>query len=347
MKRSFWYTLLPILGILTLCCACHDIEEYPADAYGNFDALWETVDKRYCFFPEKDVDWQEIRDRYRNQINPEMTVGEYFGLLSGMLAELKDGHVNLIAPFNTSYYRKWWTDYPQNFNLRTILQYYLDFDYLTTGGIIYKVLPGNIGYMRYASFSSTVSDSNLDYILSCFHDCDALIIDIRDNGGGSLSNIKPFLSRFISEEMTGAYILHKTGPGHTDFSKPYPIKYSPASEGRLRWSKPVALLINRSTFSAANTFAAVMKKLPQVILIGARTGGGGGMPFTYQLPIGWSVRFSASPITDADGRSIEDGIEPSPGMAVSAPESQLAAGTDAILDKAVSTLTAQQHKQLP
>ena len=46
-----------------------------------------------------------------------------------MLDELKDGHVNLSSSFNTSYYRRWWSDYPQDFNFRTLQQYYLGFDY--------------------------------------------------------------------------------------------------------------------------------------------------------------------------------------------------------------------------
>lgn len=335
MKQGLRSAILIYIFSLLLV-SCHEIEEYADDPYGNFDALWNAVDTRYCFFYEKSIDWKATGEAYRSRISPGMTVAEYFSLCSEMLAELKDGHVNLIAPFDISYYRKWWTDYPQDFNLRTLQQYYLDFDYRTTGGIIYKVLDGHIGYMRYASFSSPVGEGNLDYVLSAFRDCDALIIDIRDNGGGSLSNIRPLLSRFIDSETIGGYILHKTGPGHSDFSEPYPIKYSPAGQGHSLWKGPVALLVNRSTFSAANTFAAAMKVLPQVRLVGARTGGGGGMPFTSPMPNGWSVRFSACPITDSDGNSIENGIEPSEGCKVSASAEDLAAGYDAILDFAIA-----------
>lgn len=334
---------LKLLSIAVLCaCAfssCRDIEEYPDDPFGNFDALWSIVDTHYCFFAEKDVDWKSIGEEYRAKIVPGITLAEYFDICGDMLSELRDGHVNLIAPFNVSYYRRWWTDYPQDFNLRTLQQYYLDFNYMTTGGIIYKILPGKVGYMRYSSFSAPVSDGNLDYVLSWFADCDALIIDIRDNGGGSLSNIKPLFTRFITKETVPCYIMHKTGPGHNDFSKPYPIRYSPA-KGHTIWTKPVAVLVNRSTFSAANTFASAMKMLPNVILVGARTGGGGGLPFNSELPNGWSVRFSASPVTDASCRPIEDGVEPSDGCAVTAPESELAAGKDAILEFALRRLGA-------
>ena len=60
------------------------------------------------------------------------------------------------------------------------------------------------------------------------------------------------------------------------------------------------------------------------------------MPFTSELPNGWSVRFSACPMTDADGVSTEEGIDPSPGCGVHSPDEELAAGTDRILDFAIS-----------
>ncbi|WP_438589109.1 S41 family peptidase [Duncaniella dubosii] len=56
--------------------------------------------------------------------------------------------------------------------------------------------------------------------------------------------------------------------------------------------KTVIVLANRSTFSAANNFVSVMKLLPGVRVVGATTGGGSGMPYSSELPCGWSVRFS-------------------------------------------------------
>lgn len=338
MKSSFGIPL--ILAILMLTTAsCHERENYADDPYGNFDALWSTLDDRYCFFTEKGIDWRSTGERYRARIIPDITDRELFDICAEMVAGLKDGHCNLSAPFDVSYYRNWWSDYPQDFNMRTIEQYYLDFDYSTTGGMIYKILPQNIGYLYYPSFSVGIGEGNIDYVLSYLSVCDALILDIRDNGGGLLTNINKFVSRFIHEEFTGAYIRHKTGPGHDDFSEPYPVDYIPASGNRVVWNKPVALLTNRSCYSAANAFAAVMKEIEGVSVVGAKTGGGGGLPFSSDLPNGWRIRFSASPVSDAEGRSIESGVEPSEGCEIHAPAEELAAGRDAILDFAISLLS--------
>ena len=325
--------------LLTLCVSsCATLDDYDNSVESNFDVLWKTFDEHYCYFEQKGIDWQGVKDRYKPRALACRTTDDLFNTCAQMLDTLRDGHVNLSSSFNTSYYRRWWSDYPQDFNLRTLQEYYLEFDYRSTGGISYRTLAGGkIGYMYIPSFSSPIGTGNLNAIFAYFNDCDALVIDIRNNGGGMLSNVETLVSRFIDSEFTTAYIRHKTGPGHNDFSEPYPMTYHPAGTGK-HWDKPVAVLTNRSCFSAANDFVSAMKQLPGVKIVGARTGGGGGMPFSSQMPCGWKVRFSACPVTDASGHDIEEGIDPSPGCEMHAPDTELAAGRDSILEFAISIL---------
>lgn len=321
-----------------LFTGCHDEPQYKNTLTGNFNALADIIDQHYCFFDDKNIDWREVVDYYRQYVTPETNEIELFFICAQMLDELKDGHVNLSSRFTTSYYRNWWTDYPQDFNIRTLEEYYLEFNWLTTSGIMYKQIANEIGYIYYPSFANTIGETSLDYILAILANSRGLIIDVRDNGGGALTNINTLVGRFIDEEITGAYIQHKTGPGHNDFSEPYPVKYKPAQEGRIKWNGDIVVLTNRSCFSAANTFVAVMKELPNVRIVGAKTGGGGGMPFSSEMPVGWSVRFSACPLLDANKNVIETGIDPSPGCEVHATDEELAQGKDAILDFAIDLL---------
>ena len=76
------------------------------------------------------------------------------------------------------------------------------------------------------------------------------------------------------------------------------------------WLKPVVVLVNQGVYSAANDFTLRMKGLPQVKIVGVKTGGGGGLPMSSELPNGWAVRFSSSRTYDADGADIEQGITP-------------------------------------
>ena len=335
MKKS----LLGLLFlILTIFSSCHSIETYESNPRGNFEALWDILDRHYCFFSEKTVNWDDIYAVYSRKISNEMTSQELFLVCADMLEELKDGHTNLSAPFNTSYYRAWWSDYPQNYDSRIIEQYYFNFNYRSLGSVNYGILSDNIGYINYSSFASTLGDGNWNWVFNHLATCDALIIDVRDNGGGMIDNVEPLISHFITSKTLAGYISHKTGPGHNDFSEPYPYYFNPAPAGSIMWEKPVAVLTNRSTYSAANNFVSIMKLLPQVIVVGATTGGGSGMPFSSELPNGWGVRFSASIVSDANGKVTEFGVDPTPGCAVDMDPIAALDGHDTILDFAISKL---------
>lgn len=318
--------------------SCHDINEYADDPRGNFEALWNIMNEHYCFFREKEVDWDDVYRRYSPRVSDRMTSEELFNLCAEMLEELRDGHTNLSSSFNTSYYRRWWSDYPQNFDSRLIEQYYFNFNYRQTGGMTYGILSHNIGYVRYPSFSNAIGNGNLDNVLYYLKGCAGLIIDIRDNGGGDMTNVGTLCARFITERTLAGYISHKSGPGRDDFSEPFAYYYDPAPQGRVMWGKPVVVLTNRSTFSAANNFVSFMGQLPNVKIAGATTGGGSGMPFSSELPNGWSIRFSSSPVLDAQKNTTEFGIDPSEGCAVDLDPVAALAGVDTMLERAIDIL---------
>ena len=76
---------------------------------------------------------------------------------------------------------------------------------------------------------------------------------------------------------------HKTGPGHNDFSTPKAVWLEPSLD-RVRWQKQAVVLTNRRSFNATNDFVNRMKILPKVTIIGDKTGGGSGLPFSSELP---------------------------------------------------------------
>lgn len=326
------------LAVAVALGGCHDIEEFDSTPRSSFEQLWTILDEHYCFFEQKDVDWNEVHARYSPMISNEMTEQELFEVCSNMVNELRDGHTNLSSPYATSYYRKWWSDYPQNYDARLVQEYYFNFNYRSLGGFDYGMLPENVGYIHYSSFSYGVGEGNLDAMLGYFASADGLIIDVRDNGGGSMTNVETLVARFISQRTLVGTICHKTGPGHNDFSDPYPYYYNPAPEGRVMWPKPVVVLCNRSTFSAANNFVSVMKSLSNVKVVGSTTGGGSGMPFSSELTNGWGIRFSGSPVRDPEGRLTEFGVDPSEGCAVDLDPVAALAGRDTMLDFAVATV---------
>ena len=325
-----------LLSLLLLFASCIREEEYDNSAVGNFEALWTLIDEHYCYLDYKGIDWDAVRGQYRRQITDDMGSDALFEVLGNMLAELKDGHVNLYSAWNTARYWDWYLDYPRNFS-EALIEDYLGRDYRIGGGARYTILKDNIGYVYYPDFSAGIGDGNLDEMLLYLGVCNGLIIDVRGNGGGNLTTSSKLAARFTNERVHVGYLQHKTGPGHSDFSDPEPLYIDP-SDG-VRWQKPVVVLTNRHSYSATNDFVNSMRCFPQVTLMGDRTGGGGGMPFSSELPNGWGVRFSASPTLDADGQHIEDGIDPD--IHVDMTEEDEARGLDTIIEAARALLCAE------
>ena len=313
--------------------SCVDEEEFSDTNVGNFEALWKIIDEHYCFFNYKQheygLDWQAVHDKYKMRINSGMSKSQLFEVLGDMLSELRDGHVNLTAAHDMARYWQWYETYPANYS-DTLQRRYLGTDYMIASGLRYKILDDNIGYIRYDSFLDGIGTGNLTEVLNYMMLCRGLIIDIRSNGGGNLTNAEKLASRFTNERTLVGYIQHKTGTGHSDFSDMEPRYLDPAAS--LRWQKPVCVLTNRHVFSAANEFTMYMKALPNVKIVGDHTGGGAGMPFSSSLPNGWVVRFSAVPMYDAQRQTTEFGITPD--YEVSLRQEDFLRGEDTIIEYA-------------
>lgn len=310
-----------------MVCSCVDTDTHDDSAQGNLEALWQIMDEHYCFFQEKGVDWDAVHAKYAAQMDSRMSQSQQFEVMTNMLSELRDGHVNLYTTFDTGRYWSWREDYPSNLS-DTLLRKYLKTDYLIAGGVDYTILDDNIGYLRYESFQQGMSDSNLDQVMLHLTACNGLIVDIRGNGGGQMTNAERLAARFCNTETTVGYMRHKTGRGHNDFSSMEQQTIRPAKG--LRWQKQVVVLTNRGVYSAANEFVKYMKCFPTVTVVGDQTGGGAGMPFSAELPNGWGVRFSACPMYDAQGQCTEFGIAPD--YAVSQTDEDFQRGRDTLIE---------------
>lgn len=301
--------ILLILSVL-IFASCEKVLFKPdlasSDPLENFDYLWNEVDKKYSYFELKNIDWNEIRDTYRPMLNENSTEVELFNVLASMLNELRDDHTNLISPFNVSVYNVALNS-PKNYRARTIDEFYLT-DPWRTGPMKHDFLSNNeIGYIRYGSFSSGFGDAHMDLILERYKDTKGLILDLRENGGGSIFNIPKLLGRFADTKKLVGYSITRNGDAHDDFGEREDFYISP--HGNVQYLKPVIVLIDRGSYSATTFFAVATKAFPNITLIGDATGGGGGLPNGGQLPNGWNYRFSISQLLDLSGDNFaEDGV---------------------------------------
>jgi hypothetical protein len=131
-------------------------------------------------------------------------------------------------------------------------------------------LPGNVGYIDLAYFSP---DSNAGAAIAAamrvVSGTDALIIDLRKNGGGSGDTMTTFASYFYDDVTQMSSIVEHIG-GQTHERQHWTASYV---EGPRYLGRPVFILTSRRTHSAAEVFAYDLKNSHHATVVGERTSG--------------------------------------------------------------------------
>ncbi|MES2018548.1 MAG: S41 family peptidase [Pseudomonadota bacterium] len=131
-------------------------------------------------------------------------------------------------------------------------------------------LPFNVGYFALNAFApaKTAADS-IAAAMTVLGNTDALIIDLRKNGGGDPSTVTMLASYFLDERTHMTDIYYREGDRTEQM-------WSSDNVAGTRYGqkKDVYILTSKYTFSAAEDFSFAMKNLKRVTIVGETTGGG-------------------------------------------------------------------------
>jgi retinol-binding protein 3 len=200
-------------------------------------------------------------------------------------------------------------------------------------------LDGNVGYIDLRGFSGTPESRDVAVAAMNFAaDTDALIFDLRRNGGGS-----PFMIGILSSYLfTEVVHLNDFYVRETDSKREF-FTSAEVTGRRYGKDKPVYVLTSNRTFSAAEEFTYNLKNLQRATIVGETTGGGahpGGVrPITRYFGIWLPTGRAINPITKTNWEGT--GIEPH--IKVPAEEALTAAHLDA-LKKVRASATDQRHR---
>ena len=212
----------------------------------------------------------------------------------------------------------------------------LNFEISKGDYIWYGIHHSGFGYIRILTFRGRKERAEeFDRVLDTLRNTPGLILDIRENKGGLGTGQRRMIGRLLTEKIPAPVGYIRNGPDHNDFHK-HDGHIKPA--GPWQYTKPIALLINSRTGSAADLFAARIFNSGRVITIGTPTHGNltGTCVFAV-LPCGLNVRISAGYIADSNGKIIEgNGNEPN--IIVDQTYEDLMKGCDTVLDRAVTEL---------
>ena len=335
--------LMLVMGLFVSCEKAFMSPDLSASAVNTFDYLWNKVDQQYSMFDVKDVDWNAVYDSIRPKVHNGMKSDSLFNVCAGMLDLLRDGHVNLVGPYDVSrssdVYHGFYSE--SGIDRNTVFLYYLGPGYHVSGGMTHNALAdGKVIYILYSSFSNGVSDAQLRNLHKLYPDAQGMIFDIRGNGGGALSNVYELLKLFRSHGQQIYSSQIKNGPGHNDFSPLQPT-FAPKADTTTCFNLPVYVLTDRGCFSAASTFAIATQAYDHVHLLGDTTGGGMGLPAMGVLPNGWNYRFSITRTLALDGRNYENGVPPDIPVKFN-PDLAFHSHRDNIIDTAVQLILSDQ-----
>jgi hypothetical protein len=132
-----------------------------------------------------------------------------------------------------------------------------------------EILSNNIGYLKFNQFEDAkYAGETAVAAMNFLANCDAVIIDLRENGGGSPTMVQLISSYFFDEatHLNNFYIRE------ADTIKQFWTQSH--VEGPSLADKPLFILTARRTFSGAEEFAYNMKNLERATIIGETTGGG-------------------------------------------------------------------------
>jgi hypothetical protein len=310
----------------------------------NFEIFWKDFDRYYSQFGIRNIDWDSVYTIVKPQ-SAAITEGQLFTILSGVVVNLNDMHVNIYTHQGSASWKGWGHGKYPSSKLINPNNYLKSRSYQNSTVFDYREFKNqNIGYIIINTFSGTINggaNSNddrysfIDTILNQFKDKDGIIIDVRWNEGGNSWNAETVAGRFADEKRLAGRHRSKNGPGKNDFSDWLNWYIEP--KGNYQYTKPVVVLTSRLTSSSAEDFIMDMQVLPNVTIVGDTTGGGTGSPVFRELPNGWTYRLSTSYAETADHKLVDSkGIVPDFTVQTSVADS--IAGIDRILEKGLELL---------
>lgn len=158
----------------------------------------------------------------------------------------------------------------------------------------------DIGYFNLRYFGGRSNYPKIDVALDQLATADGLIIDLRQNGGGSASTVQYLCSYFFADSLLlgsmYARVNHQLNiKDHTRERWTVPIN------GQKRPDIPVYILTSSRTFSAAEDFAYTMQSFKKATIIGEITRGGAHPIDFFPLPNGFRFKIpfskSINPVT--------------------------------------------------
>jgi len=207
-----------------------------------------------------------------------------------------------------------------------------------------KILPGDIGYLRWDTFMELGIHKKVDAELAKLQSCSGLIVDLRDNSGGLMIEAIYMVSMFLDEGLVTTTNERTRGAGYlrTDYAlsptefvireqvdQRAPKLSSASRAGNRLGKRPLIILVNGTTASASECFAGALRDHGTALIVGTPTMGKGvgfaprAMPLDTVLTVVSLKYWNPSGHWPGDGHSaqapgigLDELVPPNPGLKI-------------------------------
>ncbi len=380
MKRRI--VIIIILTLLLILSGCSDSDTVDnsvlkedgqlteQEKLDDFEYMYKILKENYPFFEVNKrlsgVDWLNDKDKYIKMVKASKNDEEFYNALNNILICLNNNHTNMMSMDNYRYLQKVYTKeqmepWAEQLNNPKAIERYLYQEessnissnnleqYRTYNNVTAEIFEEEkIAYLRIKGFGTENITEDLKIIkpfLDDIKNINALVIDIRGNGGGDsrywtdhlvpMLISKPLKNTFYyvysGGDFSEEFVKSKLGIGYDgleEIENIYKEKLinSPSElevifeyyHKENRCIKPnesvgfmgkIYLLVDRGVYSSAEMFAEFAKSTGFATLIGERTGGDGigTDPLLCALPnSGYIFRFSGEMGLTSDGTCNEE-----------------------------------------
>jgi carboxyl-terminal processing protease len=347
MKTKLIVSVGTAIAFLIILSSCEEfmVGEFPDNKpTENFQLMWDKFDSHYGLFLVKKIDWDSIYAVHWPQAQKANSDEELFPVLTSMLSNLNDKHVNIYTTNKTL------ADYNSGFNghlsanedflFEVVQDNYLIEHHHLAEDIDYGKLGSDLGYIYMGAFKENLGnfEQYMDKIINALVDTEGIVFDIRNHSGGSDHVSKYIAGRFATSKKLFMTSKKRNGPEHNDFESE--MHWYVQAEGKKQYTKPVVLLTDEFTISAGETFTFAMRENINVTHMGDTTAGAFSDEVFFELLNGWVYSVSVGDYRGSDGKSYE-GIGIAPDVYSRNEKNDVLNGVDATLEKAIKFLIQQ------
>jgi len=274
----------------------------PAERLATFDALHDTLVRRYYDAAFGGVNWDSLTHVYRVSAVGARNDGEWLAIVRRMLSRLHSSHLDVAA-----------------ITLADALP--------TRGGgastdesqfIKWRRIDAQVGYLRIAQFDEgPAALDRLDSAFAALVGLPGLVVDVRGNPGGTLGVamrlgdylLPPRTPVGTFTTQTPSVVVDYSGYKVDEFLQLLRTRGAVRIMSGGRAARPyrgrVALLIDGHSGSTTEAFAGVLGELHLATLVGERTAGAMLSAAEVALPLGWVLRFPEADFRTPGGQRLE------------------------------------------